>query len=164
MALYFVSARQPKPSMTIRIRKGRGIGRRRYQSPAASREPPLTLTLSPLDAGRGDRVSLVRTSMHLRRSVPSPHVSGERVRVRGGSRDALSCCYMNVMNERWTLQGKTALITGATAGIGLAIAEELLRFGANVIGVARDAERLCQWERAHPGARGIAADVTTDAA
>src|SRR5689334_11513167 len=68
------------------------------------------------------------------------------------------------MNDRWNLHNKTALVTGATAGIGLAIVEELMRFGANVIGVARDRERLAQWERDHPGARGIAADVTRDGA
>src|SRR5687768_4208787 len=68
------------------------------------------------------------------------------------------------MNNRWTLTGKTALVTGATAGIGLAIAEELMRFGANVIGVARDGERLARWEADHPGARGIVADVTNDRA
>ena len=66
-------------------------------------------------------------------------------------------------DARWTLAGKTALVTGATAGIGLAIAEELLAFGATVIGVARNAERLAQWEREHPGTRGIAADVTNAA-
>jgi Tropinone reductase 1 len=68
------------------------------------------------------------------------------------------------MNNRWTLTGKTALVIGATAGIGLAIAEELMRFGANVIGVARDRERLARWEADHPGARGIVADVTKDRA
>jgi len=39
--------------------------------------------------------------------------------------------------NRWTLANKTALVTGATAGIGLAIVEELTRFGATMIRVAR---------------------------
>ena len=67
------------------------------------------------------------------------------------------------MSDRWRLDAKTALITGATAGIGLAIAEEFIALGASVIGVARNAERVAQWERDHPGARGIVADVSTEA-
>src|SRR5947207_9140568 len=61
---------------------------------------------------------------------------------------------------RWSLAGKTALVTGVTAGIGLAIADELIDHGANVIGVARTAERVERWA-ADRGMRGIAADVAS---
>lgn len=66
-------------------------------------------------------------------------------------------------SNRWTLSGKTALVTGATAGIGLAVAEELMRHGATVIGVARDRDRLGRWADEHEGARGIVCDVAKDA-
>jgi NAD(P)-dependent dehydrogenase (short-subunit alcohol dehydrogenase family) len=40
--------------------------------------------------------------------------------------------------------GKTIVVTGVTSGIGLAVAEELVRRGANVIGVGRSPERCRQ--------------------
>ena len=61
---------------------------------------------------------------------------------------------------RWSLAGKTALVTGVTAGIGLAIADELIDHSAIVIGVARTAERVERWA-ADRGMRGIAADVVS---
>jgi Tropinone reductase 1 len=63
---------------------------------------------------------------------------------------------------RWSLSGKTALVTGCTSGIGLAIADELIDHGANIIGVARTAERVVRWA-ADRGMRGIAADVASPA-
>lgn len=44
--------------------------------------------------------------------------------------------------QRWRLDGQLALVTGGTAGIGRAIARELLGFGARVLVAARDADGL----------------------
>lgn len=44
--------------------------------------------------------------------------------------------------NRWRLDGQLALVTGGSAGIGLAIVRELLGFGARVLMVARDPEAL----------------------
>ncbi|MGY0561581.1 MULTISPECIES: SDR family oxidoreductase [unclassified Luteimonas] len=44
--------------------------------------------------------------------------------------------------QRWRLDGQLALVTGGSAGIGRAIARELLGFGARVVIVARDGNAL----------------------
>ncbi|MGH8028857.1 MAG: SDR family oxidoreductase [Arenimonas sp.] len=43
---------------------------------------------------------------------------------------------------RWRLDGQVALVSGASVGIGRAIAEELLGFGCDVLMVARDGDAL----------------------
>ncbi|MEA5668312.1 SDR family oxidoreductase [Stenotrophomonas sp. ATCM1_4] len=70
--------------------------------------------------------------------------------------------------QRWRLDGQTALVTGASAGIGLAIARELLGFGADVLIVGRDADALetarDELADAFPerGIHGLSADVSDD--
>src|SRR5512133_808885 len=71
------------------------------------------------------------------------------------------------MTNGWTLEGKRALITGGTKGIGRAIAEEFLSLGADVTIVARteaDVEALLKaWHSRGQGFSGIVADVSKSA-
>lgn len=69
------------------------------------------------------------------------------------------------LNKRWSLAGQTALVTGASKGIGAAIAEELLHFGATVLAVARqpgplDAQ-VAAWRAQGLDAHALPADVST---
>jgi tropinone reductase I len=51
---------------------------------------------------------------------------------------------MNSRIDAWQLQGHTALITGASKGIGYAVARELAGMGASLLLVARDEDYLEQ--------------------
>lgn len=66
--------------------------------------------------------------------------------------------------KAWTLQGKKALVTGGSKGIGLATADELLGLGAEVLIVARGEDMLKQAmdARADQPLHGLIADVTTE--
>jgi NAD(P)-dependent dehydrogenase (short-subunit alcohol dehydrogenase family) len=61
----------------------------------------------------------------------------------------------NTPNYNMALQGKTALVTGGTKGIGKAIADKLAQAGARVIVTARNNP-----DEANPAHHFIAADVT----
>ena len=77
---------------------------------------------------------------------------------------------MDHNRHRWNLDGQRALVTGASAGIGLAICRELLGFGAQVLMVARDPEALeaarAELEDEFPGPEdavlALPADVSDD--
>src|SRR5260370_30763300 len=62
------------------------------------------------------------------------------------------------------LNGKTALVTGSTAGIGLAIATALTQEGASVIVNGRTQERVDSALKSSRAAPGIAAYLATETA
>lgn len=72
-----------------------------------------------------------------------------------------------MIQNAWTLQGKTALITGSTKGIGWAVAEEMALLGAEVLIVSRNPEQVATFveELRERGkmADGMGADIATTA-
>src|SRR5258708_17435484 len=71
------------------------------------------------------------------------------------------------MNDQRDLEGLSALVTGATSGIGKAAAEELGRHGAEIVVHGRDADRGSAVAGAITAAGGkarfVAADLTDPA-
>jgi tropinone reductase I len=72
-----------------------------------------------------------------------------------------------MQNNRWSLEGRKALVTGGTKGIGAAIAEELLNLGAEVLIVARKElevnQAVADWRGRGLLASGMVADVSQPA-
>ncbi len=67
--------------------------------------------------------------------------------------------------KRWTLKNKKAVVTGGTKGIGKAIAERFLAFGAEVLIVARNSDDINslveEWKEKGYNAFGISLDTST---
>jgi NAD(P)-dependent dehydrogenase (short-subunit alcohol dehydrogenase family) len=62
------------------------------------------------------------------------------------------------------LDGKVAIVTGASSGIGFAIAHAMGEAGARVVATGRDEERLRRAAEAAGDARAVVADLADDAA
>jgi NADP-dependent 3-hydroxy acid dehydrogenase YdfG len=58
------------------------------------------------------------------------------------------------------LSNKTAIVTGSSSGMGLAIAEALAAEGVNVVVSGQRPERLEKFTRAHANSRSLAGDIT----
>ena len=91
------------------------------------------------------------TTLHPHFRYPMGKLAGRRVAANRTSPSGA--------NHDFTIHAKTIVVTGATSGIGLATAEELVRQGADVIGVGRSTQR-CRAAEQRLRSLNPAADVT----
>jgi NAD(P)-dependent dehydrogenase (short-subunit alcohol dehydrogenase family) len=61
-------------------------------------------------------------------------------------------------------EGLVAIVTGASSGIGRAVALDLAEAGARVLGVGRRADRLAESAGRHPSIETVVADICADEA
>lgn len=71
---------------------------------------------------------------------------------------------MNNPADLFNLQGRVALVTGASSGLGRQAAQVLARAGASVVGVARRAEALADWQSESGGKTAAIAHDLADRA
>jgi NAD(P)-dependent dehydrogenase (short-subunit alcohol dehydrogenase family) len=87
----------------------------------------------------------------MRRSTGSPNHSRRHWRID-----------VDDPTRMFRLDGRTAILTGASSGLGVVMAEALAGAGANVVLAARRAERIAELERSIQGAGGQAIAVPCD--